>query len=225
MRKMFLFKMMASIIVMAALAMTQTTPVNAVLSPPGNGGASASAALVRVYTELDGKGASYTYYWLGTYTTSNGSLGLPNDSISSIVVLSPNVLVELYEHDIYDARPGKVLYVDSSTGSGVPLNLNYPILSGSVTWDNQVSAIRIKSRLPVTPTPTPTPIVSVTPTTGKPDVYYKVRYSGGGWLPEVKNTNDYAGITGRSITDVAMKASSGSIKYRVHIKGAAGFPM
>ena len=35
------------------------------------------------------------------------------------------------------------------------------------------------------------------------------------WLPEVMGRNDYAGILGRAITDVAV---SGSVKYRVHNK-------
>ena len=51
-----------------------------------------------------------------------------------------------------------------------------------------------------------------------PDVTYRVR-SGGKWLPEVKNLNDYAGIIGKAITDVAIKVSKGSVKYRVHVKG------
>lgn len=67
--------------------------------------------------------------------------------------------------------------------------------------------------------------VNVTaPTIEKPDVTYKVRYSGGGWLPEVKNNNDYAGITGKAITDVAIKVSSGSVKYRVHVQGDSWLP-
>lgn len=51
-----------------------------------------------------------------------------------------------------------------------------------------------------------------------PDVIYKVR-AGGKWLPEVKNLEDYAGIVGKAITDVAIKVTKGSIKYRVHVKG------
>ena len=56
-----------------------------------------------------------------------------------------------------------------------------------------------------------------------PDVIYKVR-TGGKWLPEVKNLNDYAGITGQAITDLAIKVSNGTVKYRVHIKGGSWLP-
>lgn len=56
-----------------------------------------------------------------------------------------------------------------------------------------------------------------------PDVTYKVR-AGGRWLPAVKNLEDYAGITGKAITDVAIKVSKGSVKYRVHIKGGFWLP-
>ena len=56
-----------------------------------------------------------------------------------------------------------------------------------------------------------------------PDVIYKVR-TGGRWLPEVKNLelsdgDDFAGIKGKAITDVAIKVSKGSVKYRAHVKG------
>lgn len=56
-----------------------------------------------------------------------------------------------------------------------------------------------------------------------PDVTYRVR-ANGKWLPEVKNLSDYAGITGQAITDVAVKVSKGSVKYRVHIKGGDWLP-
>ena len=43
---------------------------------------------------------------------------------------------------------------------------------------------------------------------------YRVKV-GGRWLPEVVGRSDYAGIIGRSITDVAI---SGNVRYRVHNK-------
>lgn len=56
-----------------------------------------------------------------------------------------------------------------------------------------------------------------------PDVTYCVR-TNGRWLPSVKNLTDYAGISGSAITDVAIKVSSGSVKYRVHVKGSGWLP-
>ena len=61
------------------------------------------------------------------------------------------------------------------------------------------------------------------PDVSKPNVYYKVR-TDGRWLPEVKNLEDFAGLTGKSITDVAIKVSKGSVKYRVHIKDGEWLP-
>ena len=48
---------------------------------------------------------------------------------------------------------------------------------------------------------------------------YRVRTTKGSWLPEVKDLSDYAGLKGYAITDVAIKVSKGSVKYRVHVKG------
>ena len=50
------------------------------------------------------------------------------------------------------------------------------------------------------------------------DVYYRVRTKKHGWLPEVKNLEDYAGIENEPITDVAIKVSKGSVEYQVHTK-------
>lgn len=51
-----------------------------------------------------------------------------------------------------------------------------------------------------------------------PDIIYRVRTKNRGWLPEVKNLTDYAGVENDPITDVAIKASEGSIWYQVHSK-------
>lgn len=67
-----------------------------------------------------------------------------------------------------------------------------------------------------TPTPTPKPTPTVTFT-------YAVK-AGGRILPAVVGLSDYAGITGKPITDIAIKASSGSLKYRVHVKGGKWLP-
>lgn len=55
------------------------------------------------------------------------------------------------------------------------------------------------------------------------DVYYRT-YTGGKWLSEVKNYNEtnsngYAGIENKTIRGLAVKTSTGYVKYRVHIKG------
>ncbi len=64
---------------------------------------------------------------------------------------------------------------------------------------------------------------SLTATESKPSVIYRVK-SGGTWLPAVKNLEDYAGLKGKAITDVAIKVTNGKIKYRVHVKGGDWLP-
>lgn len=56
-----------------------------------------------------------------------------------------------------------------------------------------------------------------------PTVFYCVR-TGNRWLPTVRNLEDYAGIKGNPITDIAIKVTNGLIKYRVHTYGGKWLP-
>lgn len=56
------------------------------------------------------------------------------------------------------------------------------------------------------------------------NVYYRVKTQKHGWLPEVKNLDDYAGYQNSPVTSVAIKVSQGTIKYRVHNKGGKWLP-
>ncbi|HJD45939.1 MAG TPA: N-acetylmuramoyl-L-alanine amidase [Candidatus Mediterraneibacter norfolkensis] len=59
----------------------------------------------------------------------------------------------------------------------------------------------------------------------KPTITFKYRVKAGGkWYPEVKNLNDYAGVRGKSITDIAIGVDRGSVWYQVHIKGGGWLP-
>lgn len=51
------------------------------------------------------------------------------------------------------------------------------------------------------------------------DIIYRVKTLNHGWLGEVKNLTDYAGWQDSPIVAIAMKATSGIIKYQVHVKG------
>ena len=68
------------------------------------------------------------------------------------------------------------------------------------------------------------PSTTVTPanTTTIPDITYRVCVAGH-WQAPVKN-GATAGIRGKAITDIAIKAAKGSVKYRVHIKGGRWLP-
>lgn len=75
-----------------------------------------------------------------------------------------------------------------------------------------------------------TPVQPSTPTSsgsnGGQTIYfkYRVRTAQDGWLPEVVNLNDYAGIQGHAITDIAIGVDRGSVWYQVHVKGGSWLP-
>lgn len=56
---------------------------------------------------------------------------------------------------------------------------------------------------------------SSVPSSNDVNVYYKVKTQKHGWLPEVKNLDDYAGWENSPITGLAIRVDKGSIKYRV----------
>ena len=56
-----------------------------------------------------------------------------------------------------------------------------------------------------------------------PVVTYRVR-AGGKWYKEVNDLSSFAGEVGKPITDIAIKASVGSVRYRVHIKDGDWLP-
>lgn len=56
-----------------------------------------------------------------------------------------------------------------------------------------------------------------------PHMLYRVR-AGGVWYGEVNDLSDYAGVIGKPITDVAIKATAGRVRYRVHVKGGKWLP-
>lgn len=62
------------------------------------------------------------------------------------------------------------------------------------------------------------------PRSNNVNVYYRVRTVKHGWLPEVKNLEDYAGWENSPITDIAIRVDRGSIRYRVHVKGSNWLP-
>lgn len=65
---------------------------------------------------------------------------------------------------------------------------------------------------------------SSVPSSNVVNVYYRVKTQKHGWLPEVKNLEDYAGWENSPITGLAIRVDKGSIKYRVHIKGKRWLP-
>lgn len=56
-----------------------------------------------------------------------------------------------------------------------------------------------------------------------PQMLYRVR-AGNVWYGEVNDLSDYAGVIGKPITDIAVKATAGRVRYRVHVKGGKWLP-
>lgn len=86
--------------------------------------------------------------------------------------------------------------------------------SGQIDLDKIVNQKVIDE---TTPKPAPTP-------TENPSVAYRVQTVNKGWLPEVKDLTDYAGIENDAIKGVAIKVSKGSVWYRVHELGKGWLP-
>ena len=63
-----------------------------------------------------------------------------------------------------------------------------------------------------------------TPSGNNVNVYYRVKTKKHGWLPEVKNLEDYAGWENSPITAVAIRVDRGSISYKVHNKNGNWLP-
>lgn len=61
------------------------------------------------------------------------------------------------------------------------------------------------------------------PTLDKIDVIYQT-YTNGRWQPNVKNTEDYAGVFGLTVTGVYANLSEGNIIYKVHTKNGKWLP-
>lgn len=53
---------------------------------------------------------------------------------------------------------------------------------------------------------------------------YAVRVESGTIYPFVRNLQDFAGVQGRKITDIAIKCDVGSVSYRVHVLGRGWLP-
>lgn len=70
-------------------------------------------------------------------------------------------------------------------------------------------------------TPSVTP---ASPTSSVPNIFYRVKTKAHGWLPEVKNAADYAGVSGHPIIGVMIRIPDKKIRYRAHIKNGSWLP-
>ena len=56
------------------------------------------------------------------------------------------------------------------------------------------------------------------------NVYYQVKTQKDGWLPVVKNLDDYAGWAGSPIVGISLRVDKGSVWYQAHVRGAGWLP-
>ena len=101
-------------------------------------------------------------------------------------------------------------------GGNLDLNVFY---GDRNAWDAYVKGTVQKPESPQPVTP-PKPSGSAPSVV---DFVYSVR-AGGVIYEEVTNLNDYAGVRGVPITDVAIRCSRGSVRYRVHVLGGGWLP-
>lgn len=111
-------------------------------------------------------------------------------------------------------------YTSSGRLNGWGGNLDLDVFYGDdAAWDAYTKGKSVS----VPQTPVKQQTVTTTNTGTLVEFTYAVR-AGGKTYPAVTNLNDFAGAHGVPITDIAIKVNKGSVKYRVHIKGAGWLP-
>ncbi|MEE0871882.1 MAG: CHAP domain-containing protein, partial [Ruminococcus sp.] len=112
---------------------------------------------------------------------------------------------------------------EGNTGNGIvgkrTMQVNGRYIRGFIA-PNYAEITKKVSRVVTVSKPSPTPTPAKTTTI--PDITYRVCVAGH-WQAPVKN-GATTGIRGKAITDIAIKAAKGSVKYRVHIKGGRWLP-
>jgi lysozyme len=105
-----------------------------------------------------------------------------------------------------------VMYQYASTGrlSGYDGNLDLDVFYGDAqTW---AAYAKGTGPAPAPPAPSPDPTDSI-------NVFYRVKTAEDGWLAEVRNLEDYAGVVGHAVTALAMQVDKGSVWYQAHALG------
>lgn len=159
-----------------------------------------------------------------------GSNGVYDDDADQIMYRCTKI-----SNDFKNIKIGEILHMGGHVGVYIG---NRQVVETTAAWDycTQISTVdengaRHKgnnycgywqnhgelSYIDYSDSPTPTPTKDV-------NVYYRVKTKDYGWLPEVKNLDDYAGWNNSPITAIAIKVDKGSISYKVHIKGGGWLP-
>lgn len=151
--------------------------------------------------------------------TANGGINYCTDVSSDFHNITPGEYLCMagtgWEHAGVYLGNGKVF--ECTTGWGVNRCVISDIDSNGGRYYNGVRNLKWTKHgkliyIDYTDTPQPTPVDKV-------NVYYKVRTNRHGWLPEVKNLEDYAGWENQPIIGVAIRVDKGKVWYQAHVKG------
>jgi hypothetical protein len=108
---------------------------------------------------------------------------------------------------------------------GINSNGSYTTIEGNTgnsTYGECLIRTRYSNQISCVGRPKYTSAAPALKKTAKPDIYYKIR-SNKKWSKEMKNLAT-AGADGVAITDIAIKVSTGTVQYRVHVAGGEWLP-
>lgn len=157
------------------------------------------------------------------------SNGVPDVDADTLITLCENV-----SNDFNNITVGEVLWMDGHVGVYIG---NGQVIECTAGWEGKVLYSNINSNGARTRNgvqigywkkhgklPYIEYVNQPQPTDKKVNVYYRVRTEEDGWLPEVKNLEDYAGWDNHSITGLAIRVDKGKVWYQVHIKNSIWLP-
>lgn len=179
-----------------------------------------------VHNGIDIVGPGYTLAWEIAHSdgvvvaTRNDCNWFENGSYGNYVkVRHDNGYYTLYAHGAYNTvqvsvgqrvKRGQRLMYMGNTGMSYGAHLHWEVRTPNDT--------RID----------PTPYLDADLPNSGPDkevnVYYQVKTERDGWLPVVKNLEDYAGWAGSPIIAIALRVDKGSVWYQAHVKGGGWLP-
>lgn len=179
-----------------------------------------------VHNGIDIVGQGYTLAWEVAHSdgvvvaTRNNCNCFESGSYGNYVkVRHDNGYYTLYAHGAYNTvqvsvgervKRGQRLIYMGNTGESY---------GGHLHWE-----VRDQNDTRIDPTPYLDSDLPSSPVSRDVNVFYRVRTQKHGWLPEVKNLDDYAGYENSPITDIAIRVDKGSIKYRVSPKNQDFLP-
>lgn len=179
-----------------------------------------------VHNGIDVVGPGYTLAWEVAHSDGtvvairNNCNGFETGSYGNYVkIRHDDGYYTLYAHGAYNTVQVKV---GDRVKRGQRLmymgNTGYSF-GGHLHWE-----VRDRNDTKIDPTPYLDADLPASSPSRDVNVYYRVRTQKHGWLPEVKNLEDYAGWEDSPITDIAIRVDKGKIRYRVSPKNKDFLP-